>query len=157
MYFMKHYFITFKESLMNKKLWTGFIAVWIVYGILEWLVNAIILHSAYMSGDVAKWMRPNGEIKLWVIYVAYLFFAFFFTLIFSKGFQNKGIIEGVRYGIYVGLMVSLPAAYVSYATMPMPYTLVLQWFLYGMIEMILCGIVLTFVYKPKEPKATVAA
>ncbi|MHB9010673.1 MAG: hypothetical protein ACYC49_00380 [Ignavibacteriaceae bacterium] len=142
---------------MNKKLWTGFIAVWIVYGILEWLVNVVILHSAYMSGDVAKWMRPNGEIKLWVIYVAYLFFAFFFTLIFSKGFENKGIIEGVRYGIYVGLMVSLPAAYVSYATMPMPYTLALQWFLYGMIEMILCGIVLAFVYKPKESKATTAS
>jgi len=142
---------------MNKKLWVGFISVWIVYGFLERLVNAHILHSAYMAEDVAKWMRPNGEIKLWVIDVAYLFFAFFFTLIFSKGFENKGIMEGVRYGFYVGLMVSIPAAYVSYAILPMPYTLALQWFIYGLIEIIICGIVLAFVYKSKESKATTAS
>ena len=142
---------------MNKKLWIGFISVWIVYGILEWLVNGVILHATYMAEEGAKWMRPNGEIKLWVIYVAYLFFAFFFTLIFSKGFENKGIFEGVRYGFYVGLMVSIPAAYVSYATLPMPYTLALQWFIYGLIEMVICGIVLAFVYKSKESKTTTAS
>ena len=75
------------------------------------------------------------------------------SLIFSKGFENKGIMEGVRYGLYVALMVSLPMAYVTYAVQPIPYTLALQWFLYGLVVNIICGVVLSFMFKPKAAAA----
>jgi len=90
---------------------------------------------------------------MWIFVVCDLFYAFFFTLIFSKGFENKGIMEGVRYGLYVGLMVSLPMAYGTYAVMPIPYTLALQWFLYGLVTNIILGVVLSFIFKPKAAAA----
>ncbi len=139
---------------MNKKLWTAFVVVFIVYFVLDWLVNGVLLHSTYAAEDVAKLMRPEAEIKMWIIIVCDLFYAFFFTLIFSKGFENKGIMEGVRYGLYVGLMVSLPMAYITYAVQPIPYTLALQWFIYGLLVNIICGIVLSFMFKPKAAAAT---
>jgi hypothetical protein len=134
---------------MNKKVWTGFIVVFIVYFLLDWLVNGVLLQSSYMAEEVAKLMRPEADIQMWIIIVCDLFYAFFFTLIFSKGYENKGSMEGVRYGFYVGMMVSLPMAYGTYAVMPIPYTLALQWFLYGLVVNIICGVVLTFVLKPK--------
>jgi len=134
---------------MNKKVWTGFIVVFIVYFLLDWLVNGVLLQSSYMAEEVAKLMRPEADIQMWIIIVCDLFYAFFFTLIFSKGYENKGAMEGVRYGFYVGMMVSLPMAYGTYAVMPIPYTLALQWFLYGLAVNIICGVVLTFVIKPK--------
>jgi hypothetical protein len=134
---------------MNKKVWTGFIVVFIVYFLLDWLINGVLLQSSYMAEEVAKLMRPEADIQMWIIILCDLFYAFFFTLIFSKGYENKGAMEGVRYGFYVGMMVSLPMAYGTYAVMPIPYTLALQWFLYGLVVNIICGVVLTFVLKPK--------
>ena len=94
--------------------------------------------------------------KLWLIPVIGLFFSFFFTFIFSKGYEGKGLLEGVRYGLYVGLMVALPMAYGSYAMMPIPYSLALQWFIYGTLEYMIAGVVLALIFKPKEQTPTVA-
>ena len=136
---------------MNKKLWVTFIVVFVVYFILDWLVNGVLLHSSYLAEEVAKIMRPEAEINsnMWIFIICDLFYTFFFTLIFSKGFENKGWMEGVRYGFYVGLMVSLPMAYGMYGTMPVPYSLALQWFLYGLAMNIIIGIVAALMYKPK--------
>ena len=140
---------------MNKKLWITFIVVFIVYFILDWLVNGVLLHSTYMAEEVAKIMRPEAEItsNMWIFVICDLFYTFFFTLIFSKGFENKGWMEGVRFGFYVGLMVSLPMAYGTYGSMTIPYTLALQWFLYGLVMNIVIGIVAALLYKPKAAAA----
>ena len=140
---------------MNKKLWITFIVVFVVYFILDWLVNGVLLNSTYMAEDVAKIMRPEAEINsnMWIIIICDLFYTFFFTLIFSKGFENKGWMEGVRFGLYVGLMVSVPMAYITYAVQPIPYSLALQWFIYGTLSNIIIGIVAALMYKPKAASA----
>jgi hypothetical protein len=43
-----------------------------------------------------KLWRSETEMKFGVILVAQLFFAFFFTFIFSKGYEEKGLVEGLR-------------------------------------------------------------
>jgi hypothetical protein len=140
---------------MNKKLWITFIVVFIVYFILDWLVNGVLLHSTYMAEDVAKIMRPEAEVNsnMWMIVISDLVYTFFFTFIFSKGFENKGWMEGLRYGLYIGLMVSLPMAYITYAVQPIPYSLALQWFIFGTLQNIIIGIVAALLYKPKAATA----
>lgn len=133
---------------MNKKLIIGFVLVYVIFMVLDWVVSAILLAPLYQS--VSHLFRPNEEMKLWVLFVSYVFFAFFFTLIFSKGYEGKGVMEGVRYGFYVALMMVLPFNYMSYATMPIPYALAFQSFLYGTAEMVICGIVLALVFGKKE-------
>ena len=136
---------------MNKKVWTGAIVVYLLICVLGFVIHGVLLTSTYET--MTSMVRPMAEMKMWIIYVVNAFVAFFFTLIFSKGFENKGIAEGVRYGTYVGLMMALPMAYGTYASMPVPYSLALQWFLYGMAEYIICGIALAFVFKPKGQAA----
>lgn len=136
---------------MNKKVWMGFVAVFVVTQILEYIVNMVLLDSLYKS--VSELWRPEGEMKVWLFVVVGLFFSFFFTLIFSKGYEGKGIMEGVRYGLYVALMVVLPFSYGTYAMMPIPYSLALQWFLYGTVEYIIAGIVLALIFARKEAPA----
>jgi len=134
---------------MNKKFWISFIATYVVYEILEFLIYAVLLKSSYMSEEVMKIMRPEADIKMWVLFVAGLFFVFFFCLIFSKGQEGKGLMEGVRYGFYVGMMVAVPMAYATYATQPIPYTMAMQWFIYGLIECVVIGAVMAQLYQTK--------
>ena len=136
---------------MNKKVWLGFIASFITIEILEAIVNMVILSSAYQS-TMSVW-RPDMMSKKWIFHVVMLVGMFFFAFIFSKGYENKGIIEGVRYGIYIGIWLSVGKAYGTYAMIAIPYSLALQWFIYGVLEYVIAGVVLAFVFgqKSKEP------
>jgi hypothetical protein len=141
------------EDTMNKKIWLGFVAVFVTLQILDGIVNLVILDSAYKS--VSYLWRPASDMKLWIVPVVGLFFSFFFTFIFSKGYEGKGVLEGARYGLYIGLMVALPMSYGAYAMMPIPYSLALQWFIYGTIEYVIAGMVLAMVFKAKaQPPST---
>jgi len=133
---------------MKKRVWIGFVAVFITLQVLDGIVNFIILDPAYRS--ISHLLRPAGEMKFWIIPVTGLFFSFFFTYIFSKGYEGRGLLEGVRYGLYIGLMFALPMAYASYAMMPIPYSLALQWFIYSTLEYMFAGIVLALIFGPKE-------
>ena len=140
---------------MNKKFWTGFVVVFVVMSLLEWFFNEVILSSSYQA--TANLWRPMGEMKIWLFHVVYLFVAYFFTLIFSKGYEGKGIMEGIRYGFYVGMMMAVPMAYGSYAAMPIPYSLALSWFICGLIEYIVVGIVLAIIFGKQAAVTKVAA
>lgn len=137
---------------MNKKVWVGFIAAYITFMVLDFVIHEVILKSTYMAESMKQLWRPPEEQMWWMTFIINAVFAFFFSFIFSKGYEAKGIAEGVRYGLYIGLMFTIPMAYGTYAFMPIEYSLALQWFIYGMIEMILAGIVLALVYDMK-PKA----
>jgi hypothetical protein len=140
---------------MNKKVWLGFIAAFVTIEVLEMLVNYVILSSAYQSS--AQVWRPDMMSKSWIIHVVIFIGAFFFAFIFSKGYENKGIMEGVRYGIYIGIWLSVGKAYGTYFMIAIPYSLALQWFIYGVLEYVIAGAVLALVFKPKSDAPAKAA
>ncbi len=135
---------------MSKKVWIGFIVVFIGMSILDFLIHAVILSPVYQAEPMKSLMRADMSGMIWIFYVVYLIVSFFFTLIFSKGYEGKGISEGIRYGLYVGILMATPMAYASYAMYPMPYSLALQWFLYGIIEYIILGILVAAVFGKKK-------
>jgi hypothetical protein len=108
------------------------------------LIHGVILQSTYeATKDV--W-RADMESLMWIYHVLAIIGAFFLTLIFSKGYEGKGIAEGVRYGLYIGIWMSSGMAYGSYSMINIPYSLALQWFFYGLIEYVIYGIILAMVY-----------
>ncbi len=131
--------------MMNKKIWTGFVTVFVTTQLVEGLVGFILLGPTY--GHSPHIWRPIAEIKLWMLPVTGAFFSFFFVYIFSKGYEGKGLIEGVRYGTYAALMIVLPHAYNSYATQQIPYSVALIWFLSGTLEYILAGMLLSAAFQ----------
>lgn len=138
---------------MNKKFWTGFVVVFVAMEILMFLIHGVILKSAYEATQ-SIW-RPDMMSLMWIYHVLAIIGAFFFTFVFSKGYEGKGTSEGVRYGLYIGIWMSSGMAYGSYAMINIPYSLALQWFLYGVIEYIIYGILLAMVYG-KQATATPA-
>jgi hypothetical protein len=130
---------------MNKRLWIGFVAVFVTTQIVEGILNFYLLDPIYSSYSYI-W-RPIAEMKLWMLPVTGMFFSFFFVFIFSKGYEGKGVTEGIRYGLYVALMVALPHAYGNYALMQIPYSLALQWFLYWSLEYVIAGAILSGVFR----------
>ncbi len=134
-----------------KKVLIGAAAVFITISVLDYLIHGVLLASAYK--ETAGIWRPDMESKMWIFSLVSLIGSFFFSLIFSKGYEGKGIMEGVRYGAYIGIWMSTGMAYGTYGMIAIPYTMALQWFLYGIVEWIACGVVLSLVYGKKEAAA----
>ncbi len=130
-----------------KKVITGFVVVFAAMAVMSFIFDNLILGSTYES--LKNIWRPDMESKMWIFYVIMVVGSFFFSFIFSKGYEGKGILEGVRYGLYIGIWMSLSMAYGSYAMIDIPHSLALQWFIYGVIQYVIYGILLTWVFKDK--------
>jgi hypothetical protein len=131
--------------------------VFVVLEITNYIIHMGILGSSYQAEELQRIMRPEEQMQsmMWIMWVVDLLWSFFFTFFFVKGYENRGLMEGVRFGIYMGLFVSLVYAYGAYAVYPIPYSLALQWFMYGFIQMIILGLIAAVIYKPKVSAETV--
>ena len=140
----------------SKRFWIAFVVVFIVLEVTNYLVHGVILDATYNSEGLKEVFRSQEEMQsnMWIMWITDIIWAFFFTFIFVKGYENKGIMEGVKYGIYIGIFFSLVIAYGNYAVYPIPYSLALQWFIYGLIQCIILGIFAAAIYKPKEAAAS---
>jgi hypothetical protein len=78
--------------------------------------------------------------------------SFLFSLIYIKGYEARGgVMEGVRYGFWIGLFVAVPMAFTQYVIYPIPFFLAIQWFVFGTIQSVICGAALAMVYRSVKP------
>jgi len=143
----------------TKKLLITFIVVFVLLEVMDYLIHGVILASAYKMEEVKAAFRPEAEMNsnMWMIWVSGLIWSYFFTFFFAKGYEGRGIMEGVRFGFYMGIFWSLASSLQSYAVMPLTFSIALQWFIFGMIEMLILGVVAALLYKPREAIAAQVA
>ncbi|HTR81509.1 MAG TPA: hypothetical protein VMM58_07745 [Bacteroidota bacterium] len=134
-----------------KKLLIGFVAVFITLELLDALIHGVILMGTYMAME-SVW-RHDMMAKMWVLHVVKIITAFFFAVIFSKGYEGKGMMEGIRYGFYIGMIIAAGFALGSYASFPIPHVLALEWFFYTLVEYVIAGVVIAQVFAKKEAAA----
>ena len=133
-----------------KRLWIAFLLVFVAYFATNMLIHNVILSGTYMSTNIQAAFRPDAEMSrfFWVRIVTTLVFSFFFTYIFAKGYEGKGIMEGVRFGVVVTLFYFFVTFFDQFATYPIPYPLVWYWIIAGLAQCVLMGIIAALVYKP---------
>ncbi|MBN1398977.1 MAG: hypothetical protein JXA06_13165 [Bacteroidetes bacterium] len=127
-----------------KKVLIGAAAAFVILETLDFLIHDVILASSY-SATPEIW-RPDMMDVMWVLHIVKIVTAFFFALIFSKGYEGKGTVEGIRYGLYVGVMMSVGMAYGTYTMIAISPLLAFQWFLFSVFEYIIAGIGVSLVY-----------
>ncbi|MBN1826705.1 MAG: hypothetical protein JW958_10590 [Candidatus Eisenbacteria bacterium] len=124
------------------------VAVFIVYMILDWLLHGVFLESAYKA-SLPLW-RPEAEMGRYamVMWLGTLFYSFFFVFVFTKGYEGRGIAEGIRFGLYMGLLIGVPVTAGFWASMPIPNAIAGGWLAGGVIENMAVGAVAASIYRP---------
>jgi hypothetical protein len=112
------------------------------------IIHSFILMDTYTS--LKQIWRPDMMDKMWIMYVTDIALSFLFVYIFTKGYENKGILEGVRYGILMGLLLDGIGTFGQYMVYPIPLSLAVQWFTYGLIRFVILGIIVALIYRPKS-------
>lgn len=132
----------------RKRIAIAAVVLLVVSAILDFVVHGIILGPVYEA--TKELWRPDMEEKMWVWNLLNLMTAILLPIIFAKGYEGKGVVEGVRFGLLIGFLMATSMALGTYGMVAIPESLAVQWFLFGLARYAIFGILLALVYKPKQ-------
>ena len=130
---------------MNKKRYViSLFVVFVFVFLYEFLVHWFLLKDVYTQ--TAQLWRPEEEMNMFFMFISQLGFSAVIAYIFTLHYEDKGIGEGIRFGLCMGLLLgSIDIA--TYAYMPIPMVLTLSWVLASLLKGLGSGVVVSLVYK----------
>jgi len=133
------------------------IAVYVVGLVLGILINGILLGATWESlvGDVMRSEEDMSSVG-WISFLTFAVSAVMFCYIFTRGYEGRGPMEGVRYGLLIGFWFGIVMNYQVYVNFPIPASLAHSLFIAGLFNSCVCGLVLALIYKPAEAPAVEA-
>jgi len=120
------------------------IAVFIFVFAFEFVFHSKLLEGMY-EATMNLWL-PEAEMRWPFLFASHFLFSIFVVWLFTRHYEAKGICEGTRYGLWIGLILgSLPIA--AYSYMPIPLTMVIAWVIGEFLKGLGSGIVASLVYR----------
>ena len=117
-----------------------------------------LLHGVYLAGPYEAFpnlLREETDATgffMWLT-LAYLILSPAFCYIFTRGYQGRGVGEGVRYGVLIWLVAALPSSLITYAVQPWSAKIITVWIVGYLIEMVILGALVALIYRPKAAAA----
>ena len=135
---------------MSVKRWgLATLAGFVVVSATEFVIHHQWLGPFYMAH--AEWWRPEAEMKglMPFMCLAQLSLAALLALVYTKGYESKkgGVGQGVRFGLLLGLLLTVPANLLNYVIYPYPTSLLMSWVIGGLVEATLAGAAIGAVYR----------
>jgi len=128
-----------------KRFWWAWLASFTFIFVFEGGFHGFLLDPIYAESE-SLWRAKEDSI-FWSLLLGQLLLPIIFLYIFLKGYENRGVWEGVRYGVLIGLLF-VPTNFIWYAVQPLPFILIVAWIVGGIIEMALAGAIVAKIYRP---------
>ena len=124
------------------------LVAWVVYLGVSPLVNNVLLADLYAQH--ARVFRPQAEMNVAFGLAAALAGFFVFAYAYAKGYEGgAGVVEGLRFGVVVGLLLAAFSVAWNYVVLPVSGALAAAWIVDVIVEMAIFGMVVGLVYKPR--------
>ena len=127
---------------MNKKFVISVVGLFVVSMLLGFVIHGAILHGAYAK--LPNLFRPEAEAQAYFGYmlIAHVILAIGMTWVYRRGHEaGKPVLaQGVRFGLGLAVLITIPGYLIYYAVQPMPSDLVAQQIVLDTIGMVIMGI-----------------
>jgi len=122
------------------------LAVFAFVFVFDWFFHSYFLANDYML--TANVWRPKAVMEQFfpIMLLSQFAFAFMVSLIFTLNYEGRGIGEGLRFGIFVGLLVGV-IMFSFYSYIPIPFALAASWFFGAVVQCVGMGVVLALTYR----------
>ena len=137
---------------MNKTFVWSVVAMFIVLMFLGFLVHHVLLGSQYAS--VANLYRTpeDGKAHFPFMIAAHVVMAIGWTWVYRIGRENKPWLgQGVRFGLAVAVLCTIPMSLIYFAVQPLPSDLVALQATYETIASVIAGIAVAAVNRDSLP------
>jgi hypothetical protein len=134
----------------TKRLILSIVVVFVALFSTSFLIHEVWLKSDYME-TMSLWRTPEEMQKHFAFLVlGHVLAAVAFVVIWSKGLSAVATLGGsCLYGLTMALF-SEAGTLITYAVQPMPGSLMTKWFIAGIVQGVLMGVVVFLVGKPKS-------
>ena len=124
----------------------------VIFVLLEFLIHGVLLKGVY--GQNAPVWRVQDQMKnlFPLMSVGQFLFGVFFGLVYAQGYEprREPTGQGFRYGLIMAMMLAPMNSLCWYVILPIPWSLCVQWFIAGFVEMVILGFAASVIYKPSE-------
>jgi hypothetical protein len=125
------------------------IVIFILATLLGIFIHAIWLRPDYLllMSQNPHLFRADGQQKAAPMFLAYISFAVGSVWVYAQGVEDKPWLgQGIRFGILMFLILTVPSFFIAYAVQPVPLLLLSKQVLSELTGKIFLGIVTAFVY-----------
>jgi len=136
-----------------KRLILALLAGWVVICATDFLIHDLWLGPVY-EATKSIW-RPEGEMHTricWMFFAQFLIVATF-VIVWAKGFAGRSMGTAVAFGLLMGVFQQTWAI-ILFVVLPIPAELAVKWFVGGLAQAVLLGVMTALVYKPAPPSTS---
>ncbi len=106
---------------MNKRFWLSLAVIFVASMVLGFVIHGLWLHADY--AQLPNLMRPEAEAQRYFGWMlgAHVILSGAFVWIYQRGREDKPWLgQGLRYGLAIALVSSVPMFLIYYAVAPYP-------------------------------------
>ena len=131
---------------MNKKFLVSVVVIFVLSMALGFLVHGVLLNAAYTQLQGLLFRTPqDAESYFPYMLLAHVLISFGFVWIYQRGKEDKPFLgQGIRYGLAVAVLMTIPMYLIYYAVQPMPPALVYKQIVFDTLGVLLMGIVVAW-------------
>lgn len=109
-------------------------------------VHLVVLRAA--NASVQHLRRPDLQDKMWLSLLVTAGIVMLFVWGYGRFARDGSLREGLCYGLYFALLAGLLVDLNQYVLFPIPAAVAAQWFLGGLLEFLLYGVLVTRLAPP---------
>lgn len=133
---------------MNKKFFISWLVVFVVWMAGSFFVHGLLLKDGYAAlPNLYRTEAETGSLFPLML-LAHVMMAGAFTWIYQRGQEAKPwLAQGLRFGVAIALLITVPVYIVYYVVQPLPVDLVTGQIVYETILVLILGVVAAFMSK----------
>ena len=129
------------------------VIAWIVSIAIGYVVNTFLFADLFTANQAAFRPEPAMMANLPLGFASMLVGFFAFAYAYAKGYEGGGLVEGIRFGVLVAIMLDSFTIVWQYVTMPISGGLAVATMIDYIVEFSIYGAIVGTVYEPLPKRA----
>jgi hypothetical protein len=138
----------FREDSMNKKFIIAWIVIFVVWFVGSFVVHGLMLQPDYMQLPTLMRSEVDAHRYFPLMILAHVSLSGAFVWIYSRGVEARPwVAQGLRFGIAVALLTTVPTYLIYFVVQPMPWNLVVKQIVFETILILILGVIVAGLYR----------
>ena len=137
---------------MDKRFWISAVVMFVLSLGLGFVVHGVLLHDEYEKLQSIFRSPADAQEYFPFMVVAHALIALAFTWIYRQGREagKPWLGQGVRFGIAIAVLMTIPIYLIYYAVQPMPGAVVAKQIVFDVIAVVIMGVVVAWINRPPQ-------
>ena len=133
---------------MNRKLVIAWIVIFVAWFLGSFVVHGVLLNADYMRLGMMFRAPADSQRYFPLMILAHVMLAGAFAWIYVRGVEAKPWLgQGVRFGIAVAFLTTIPTYLIYFVVQPMPLETVVKQIVFDGVLMVILGVLAGWLYR----------